>query len=412
MGTSQGAAPGPSWIDFVLPVFGTRPNAPNHRGPAVERMTASGRDFHRAIFEFDDQGRLFDRQGIADLLALLQTLQGRQPIIIVFVHGWHHNAAADDENLGDFTKALGATAASEERPVLGVYLAWRGLSRTGNYLWWLSSFWDRQGAAQRIAQGAPREVLGRLKDFRNGDPGPGDTPHATLVAIGHSFGGLILYTAISQSLIEAAASDDKVTPSFGDLVVLVNPAFAGVSYMPIHDVVQVRSFQDQLPVFVSVTALNDHATGIFYPLGSLGRLLSEAWRGAHEQAALIRTMGHLQWMRTHELRAVKMGGALTRSDLHAAFKALTSKTESQVFDGTQVSAQPGAKRSPFWVASATPDIIDGHLGIWTDSFMRFVRALIAVHLHEAAERQKAGPLPANPPLPDREYDGRQAPAAT
>ena len=319
-----------------------------------------------------------------DLQAALDGLTGRNPVIIVFAHGWKHNADPGDGNLGDFRKHVEEIAALQQgagaRPVLGVYLAWRGLSRDGNLLWTNSSFWDRQQAAQRVALGSARELLGRLKAFRNGPPHAGGSSRATLVIIGHSFGGLVVYSAIAQSLIEAAATQDEVTPSFGDLVVLVNPAFSAVSYLPVHQIVGAKDFRaDQLPVCVSVTAENDWATGYAYPLGSLPRLLTEAWRTPEEREALIRTMGHLPWMLTHRISAA-------------------SGTDGAI-GPVRVEPVPGRPPSPFWVASATKDVVNGHNDIGNPALLGFLRELVIRHVALARDRDARGQRPASS-LPD------------
>jgi hypothetical protein len=382
--------------------FRLRPNKPSH----VDRAAAVNDDIYKlVIVEFDDQGMCFNRDAAIDgLAAVLSGYQSKNPIIIVFVHGWKHNAQGDDENLLEFRDLLSHTASanSPERPVLGVYLSWRGLSRYGNCIWLQSSFWGRHKAAQRIAQGTPREVLGRLKAFRNGQPG--QKPQATLVIVGHSFGGLIVYAAIAQSLIEAAASSERTAPSFGDLVLLVNPAFSAVSYMPIWAIVGSKQFDvNQLPVCVSVTATNDWATRWAYPLGTFLRRFNERCWDRKESQALTHTMGHLSWMRTHELEiesetesnaaaaAVSVSEvSQRRAAAQEAFLELSKgESKSQTFGGVRVNVVPDVNPSPFWVASATKEIIDGHNGIFKPSFIAFARGLIGAHLKEAATKADA-----------------------
>ena len=240
-------------------------------------------------------------------------------------------------------------------------MSWRGLSRNGNWFWKNSSFWDRQQAGHRVALGSPREALGRCKNFRNGDDGKALTPQATLIIIGHSFGAMVVYSAAEQSLIEAASTSAKNIPSFGDLVLLVNPAFSAVSYLPVYEIVQEREFDpEQLPIFVSVTALNDLATKIAYPLGNALLLVEEAVIGRKEREALIRTMGHLEWMRTHALSGLS-GAADGRAmgEAHAQMRAATTPGSQQTFGTVVVKSRPDRKASPFWVASATPDVING-----------------------------------------------------
>jgi hypothetical protein len=66
----------------------------------------------------------------------------------------------------DYEKATSATG--KARPVLGVFVGWRGLSDFGlgdavaN-----ATFWGRQAAGQRVAVGSVRELFGRLRHYRN-----------------------------------------------------------------------------------------------------------------------------------------------------------------------------------------------------------------------------------------------------
>ena len=284
--------------------FAIKPNTACHQGNPNISIGPNGSTCRLLVLEFDDQGIPFRDDCMAILDAELNSLRERNPIVIAFAHGWKHDAIATDSNLEAFQGLL-AEVASEEashasgkgeavpsavndviepRPVLGIFISWRGLSRNGNWLWEQSSFWDRQEAAQRVALGSVREALGRLREFRNPAIGAASTsPRATLIIIGHSFGGLIVYAAVAQSLIEAAASAGTTVPSFGDLILLVNPAFSAVSYLPIYDILQRAHYEpEQLPVFVSVTATNDWATGLAYPVGNILRKWTENTRNDHQ----------------------------------------------------------------------------------------------------------------------------------
>jgi len=364
---------------FEFRIVSNTPRCP--RATVVQPLDGSNR-CSLMIVEFDDQGLCFDRGWRAKVEAALAALRACQPIILVFVHGWRHNADQIDDNLRSFEGLLTHTAAAEGdggRPVLGVFVAWRGLSRKGNDLWEMSSFWDRQQAAERVAHGSARELLGRLKVFRNTEGA------AKLIIIGHSFGGLIVYTAIAQSLIEAAASQQHVTPSYGDLVLLVNPAFTAVSYLPIHEIVcSGKTFTNiQPPVFVSVTADNDEATGMAFPLANASRKLTEATRGALEAETLIRTMGHVRALLTHRLSVPEKNAPATEQagSTRERFSRLTQQAQQDSFGPVTVSRLiVSHPESPFWVASASKQVINGHNGIFTEPFEAFVRKLVEAHL--------------------------------
>lgn len=349
-----------------MALIGLMPNA-GHQGPDSVVETAK---YTLAIVEFDDQGRCYDRDQMQRLSGRLAAMEQRDAVIVVFVHGWKHDGRSTDDNLAAFRNILDRIGEEEGVggvPVLGIFVAWRGLSLYGCGLENLS-FWDRKQAGMRVAMGAPRELFGRLRHFRRVRLDAGGTP--LLVIIGHSFGGMIVYTALAQSLIEAAiGQDDLRTAADADLVLLVNPAFEAVRYLPIHDLENTGErpavAADERPLFVSVTAANDWATGIAFPLGMAINRLQEATRGTEEKQALTRTMGHLPWMQTHRLTG--------------------AGRQSYRLDTVGSSGQ-----SLFWVVQAAREVIDGHNGIWQPIFIRFVEDLVLGHVRAAMALRMRG----------------------
>lgn len=89
-------------------------------------------NFLLGIIEFREDGLAFDKSQL-DLIdnRLRETAKERPPVIVVFVHGWRHNASVCDENVTCFREILAAladAASQSRRPVIGIYLGWRGLS--------------------------------------------------------------------------------------------------------------------------------------------------------------------------------------------------------------------------------------------------------------------------------------------
>jgi hypothetical protein len=116
--------------------------------------------------------------------------------------------------------------------------------------------------------------------------------------------------------------------------------------------------------------------------------------------ALIHTMGHLDWMRTHALTAepgkglaesvhVEPGPAASatdedlRAERHPSDIAYQERREGWVrhFQGgailTHLAKHPS---NPFWVVRASPEVVNGHNGIFGDVFLGFVRKLVAEQL--------------------------------
>jgi hypothetical protein len=343
--------------------------------------------YELAIVEFDDQGCCQDRvqmRGLAEKIASLQE-HAKDAIIIVFTHGWKHDASSDDDNLKDFTYVLEQVVTYERqqaadqsppqipRPVLGIFVGWRGLSLYDNRFHILENvtFWDRQQAGRRVSIGSVRELFGYLHKYRKSrKDAAGGRP--LLVIVGHSFGGMIVYSALAQSLIEAAsAPSSRVTPSFADLVLLVNPAIEAVRYLPVQALVEERQSAQgnvpQPPVFVCVTAKNDWATGLAFPLGNLYSRFTEKSKPGQEREAILKTIGHISWMKTHDLAADASSGGATGYKLSP-------------------SAQGDKGATPFWVVQATPDVINGHNDIFNLRFLAFIAGLVFTHADHTADR--------------------------
>jgi Alpha/beta hydrolase family len=379
------------------PPFGLVPNEPHQDpGGAVFREP----DYTLAIVEFDDQGVCYDRRQLHAVAAALEPLRGRGAVVLVFVHGWRHNGCSDDSNLDSFHKLLAQTSLDAAgRPVFGVFVAWRGLSWYGPHFLPIDylTFWSRKEAALRVALGSVRELLGRLREFRNDQVGkPGE---ALFVVVGHSFGGLIVYSAVAQSLIEAAATEQgRAVPSFANLVLLVNPAFEAARYLPVFEQIKGNHgfVPDQPPVFVCVQAMNDDATKYAFPLGAGLGTIGESTRGWDQRQALLHTMGHLSWMRTHDLSAP--GARLpassqphsppSKSRGPADMMTSGGQPERRSSRGALLTRLPTFPAdNPFWVVSATPEVVDGHNGIFGDVFVGFVHDLVGTHM------ARAGSLP-------------------
>ncbi len=375
------------------PIAGLMPNAAHQ---AVHGFM-TGAPYELAIVEFDDQGRCYDRgqmDGVAkklDALAPDPGQLGQDVILVVFVHGWQHDARTDDENLSAFRVLLSETVAYERahatasvapRPVLGVFVGWRGLSAFGlGDVIADATFWERQAAGLRVAVGSVRELFGRLRHYRNRQKKNLGNP--LLVIVGHSFGGMIVFSALAQSLIQAASAPvGGVTPEFADLVLLVNPAIEGARYIPIFDLVTSPAFANrttkQLPVFICAQAENDQPVGTVFPLGSIGHAVTEATIGELEKWCVTHALGFVPGFRTH---------------------ALAGPTGNEPFVLTPPDT---AQSNPFWVVGAAKEVIDGHGGIWQTPFLQFIASLVFQHV-QASKQGPEGDLesvqPTGPRVP-------------
>jgi hypothetical protein len=173
-----------------------------------------------------------------------------------------------------------------------------------------------------VAQGSARGLLTRLKGFQrgincqrpsdciDGEPRAGVRPRVRFIMIGHSFGGLVLFNAVSGALVEGLTykedSGDPTAPAvrFGDMIILLNPAFEATRYTPLHRIVtnpkrQFRRYQ--APVLVSVTSTADLATRWAFRAGRFINTLFEKAASPEESTAIKNTMGHVDVYITHKL---------------------------------------------------------------------------------------------------------------
>jgi hypothetical protein len=303
--------------------------------------------------EFDDQGELFPRTDnnslaesqMEDFLARVrapvgaadaETSDASPTSVIVFVHGWKHNAQSTDSNVRWFRAMLARLAIVEAksscpRHVIGLYVGWRGDATTLPDLVKDTTFWTRKKAAGRVADGQVRELFSRLRaiqDIRNADwnglvetsrrhPTEVTSSHTELACwkamrltiVGHSFGGLVVFNSLGPSLVRDIADlnerirdakspiVDPVLAREGDLIVTINPAVEASAFVPLWRAARAASPRSyHAPVFVSVTSANDDATGIAFPAARFfNTLLSKYPQGAGEERdAELQTIGHDQ----------------------------------------------------------------------------------------------------------------------
>lgn len=273
--------------------------------------------------------------------------------IILYVHGWKHDARDDDGDVRRFRQILASAALLESsksghpRTVVGIYVGWRGTSwNVPNALDNLT-FWSRKAAALRVSHGAVQELFSRLRTVQGHFNGSLDSPDCAApregrittsgcrvrtLMIGHSFGAWILYSAISGPLIStlnaekdldtnapagsataatdrAALKKEQANRRPADMIVLINPAFEAVRYQPLHQAaINYKSKVVQPPLLVTITSSADTATRAWFPAGRfINSVFEKPVSSAEQSEAMKRTHGHLERYQTHQL--VGLGNA-------------------------------------------------------------------------------------------------------
>jgi hypothetical protein len=389
-------------------------NAIQHHAPG------QASEYRLGFVEFDDQGQLRQREQMQAVLDSYYQIAAQDDVLLVlFIHGWHHNAGPGDTNIQEFRKLLEKVALSENtgagakarkaRKVLGVYVGWRGESITVPVLNDVT-FWERKNTAHNVGLQGVTELLLKLEEIVNVKAGmETEEPkplNSRLVVIGHSFGGAVLFTALQQVMADRFIDSrkDKTwsgdAQGFGDLVVLMNPAFEALRYATLYDISQQNCrhyFPSQPPRLAILTSKKDYATRFAFPLGRFFSTLFESHTTLErhdcaadgpkdididEGEADRNTVGHFEPYLTHRLvpdsTAQNRGAEFSYRDLQTAWSK-QSYGNSLQFEGVDLvhlgHTQP---LNPYLNIQVDGDLISDHNDIWGDSVIGFVRDLIVL----------------------------------
>ncbi len=429
-----------SLYNRIEDVSDDRNSAQEKSSPCWLRAREERDDYDLLFVEFDDQGWVRDSFDLArpakedfldtfykQLKQLYDDNRDNGLSLVVFVHGWHHNAGAEDRNVTNFRRLVRDVSVAEKLMnagkgprVVGIYVGWRGESITVPYLNNIT-FWDRKNTAERVSQGSVRELFARL-DFlrdrgrtgvkfdalsRKDEPGEGRR-NVRMLTIGHSFGGLITYEALSSEFLRAASrsTGDDYVSRLGDLVVIVNPAFEGARYEPLMAAGQriARLKPNQLPVVIVATSRADWATRGLFPLARWFSTFLERTPG-QEDDAIVYAVGHNARYRTHSLapcgegdtgcaglckgypavQELAKGGGTSTEQLRAEFdlmkgigsKGFNAQGKEYLCGNLRLTGTDNWKpdKNPFWVVSTEKELMADHNDIFNPLFISFVRQM-------------------------------------
>ena len=269
---------------------------------------AAPQPYGLGIVEIDEQGYFADREQAEAVLTMAKAKPERgRAYVVVFVHGWHHNARADDDNLLKFHDALRQISAWRPNDtVRGIYVGWRGDSLAVPGLRYIT-FWDRKNTSDEVGRGSLYEFLLRLERGVKG----GDSDNR-LVLNGHSFGASVSFNALAQLYMQRFINglySTEAGPRFhgyGDLAVLINPAIEGMRYMPFYSAlhyygngsgaVRADFSQETRPALLVLSSEGDWATRKTFPVARFFNTVFEAHESAGTRGSGGVGSGYSEWV--------------------------------------------------------------------------------------------------------------------
>ena len=388
-------------------------------------------EYHLGFVEYDDQGQLRKRAQMNAVLDEYRRIASSEEVLLVtFVHGWHHSSKPEDTNIASFRKMLKEISRNEktgsqqqgrkQRKVLGLYVGWRGESITVPYVNALT-FWDRKNTAHDVGQQGVTELLLKLEEIVNVKIGmSADTPppqNSRLAVIGHSFGGAVLFTSLQKVLADRFIASERGktfsgdAEGFGDLVVLLNPAFEALRLGALYDLSQeqCRGYTaGQLPKLAILTSEADYATKLAFPAGRIFSTFFEShvtltdrhycneYGPAGKQALHIdegsadrNTVGHFTPYLTHRLNP--SSGVTARKGDYPMNKiqetwAKQGLADTLDFNGSKLtSLGRTTPLNPYLNVQVNKKLIGDHNDIWGEEIVNFISELVILSTTPAAK---------------------------
>lgn len=377
-----------------------------------------------AFVEFTERGNLFNRGCVQKVYDHIEAqVQARASdsgvAIVLFVHGWKHNAGPEDDNVKSFRRVLqdysrsqfGARDAGAEesvatlegeqapRAVVGVYIGWRGavyrdvpvVSKLENL-----TYWDRKAVAKEVGKGGMTEViltLARLADCgstRLDVICPDAEGKNVFLAIGHSFGGAIVLSAMSEIVLDrllqaeraGEASNCITTPRLSDGVILLNPAVEANELLQVKERISDYCFTNDQDVLMHIiSSRGDSATHASFPAGqAVGTLFFHQ----HELTRSDAKQREVRRLSERDLDLKTVGnypgfwtGILNNENGSWRYQPLVNRTKPEDIDGKPIENHIFAPtNSPVQVIYTSKDFIEDHSDVFNHKVMAYSSAVV------------------------------------
>lgn len=371
-------------------------------------------DFTLTFIEFDDHGEPWAPTQLERTIQVIDDAhgEGKRTVVVLFVHGWHNDASKRedrkrDNNVEGFQQLLATTQdmlnrageGPDEVALIGVYLSWRGRSTDVGLLKPLT-FYSRRGAGQRTASVSTTEAILRVMNAAKANP------LSTGVVIGHSFGGMIVESALIQAVVGFSLDrETEIRTDSPDMLILVNPASQSMQAKNMVSMLKrnrLKFYREdkngnrtEAPLIVSVTSTGDTATGSLYPMALSLKAWSKKFRqyeptdcspAQSQKQFYTQTAGHNRVLHSHVITTTSLIEAGSVDDREMVLQVSTDPKTGEkryTFPGEEnlftIQGLPFSwNDTPYWIMSAPPELIRDHSEIFTYNTIQMIRALLVM----------------------------------
>ncbi len=385
-----------------------------------------------AVIEFSMDGSFKNREQLKDAVSCIEfQREDNKPgaIVVLFIHGWHHNASWDhgategsgaegDSTFAEFRRVLLSLALREAerydadgeagRRVIGIYLGWPGKVNDESWLKHFS-FWSKYDAARGIGEGSAIEetILRVIRATKGELQGGAWAVESPLTMMGHSNGALMLETAF-MSILERDSLDALRTARstgcgsvtshdepilFPDVVMLLNSTadfeitgkiIASAREKELEKLVTCGKLH-RAPLLISVASESDKATRFLFVLGKWKKtsantkraLTHKLQRETEGALCTARKLAHQakdydqSW---HCLRRPKIeGDLLTTMSVDLPQESLP---RAPCHVRYTLGRMAGVEYLPFWVFKVPDGVMSSHGDIFNERSRSFLMALM------------------------------------
>lgn len=349
--------------------------------------------------EFNEAGQPYDQTVVDYVLDQIKArqLSVKKPLLlVVFIHGWFHNAEQSDSNVIAFKNFLSNLQRDEQlstvdrrRTVIGIYMGWQAKASENTVLQVLS-YRAKKDLGLETGEEGVKAVLEKLADIRVSDQSN------RLVLAGHSFGGGVLYYAVREKLLqEIVSGNTDRRKAYGDLVILVNPAIEANRFVELQDALARKQFSKcSTLAMASFTSEADTSLRDQFPAGMVA-FFPDQFLSTEKKDLLTTPYGLYDRFAKYEL-SIDMNASIEPILTAATYSSALSTWQNfragrGSFDLGGIRLSPKSRDAdaivgnPVLDVKVSADIIQEHSEIWDPKFTYFLRGLVGIEFAKKSE---------------------------